>query len=72
MGSDTGGTEGRVSPNQKVGATTCLPNHDGWAVAVIIPDLKRDLYFNACLFLADSTALLFHISRKNWLTHKHT
>ena len=70
MGSAKGGggeqRDGVMVPsNQKVGdiisnAPPPPPNHDGSAVTVIIPALKRALYFHVCLFLAGSTARSFH------------
>ena len=55
MGSATGGTGGTRPPNQKVGGDimSCVPppNHDGSAVAVIIPALKRFFSFQCTGFL---------------------
>ena len=66
MGSAKGGGDGgRVPSNQKVGGIMSYvppPTHDGVAVTVIIPALKRALYFNACLFLPGPTARSFHLS----------
>ena len=71
QGGGGGARRERVAPNQKVGETSCListppPNHDGSAVTVVIPAVKRSLDFNAYLFLAGLVPHLleFQISDK--------
>ena len=65
MGSATGGTGGDASPpTKKLGGDIMSyipPYHDGPAVTVIIPAMKRALRFNACLFLAVPTDRFFTI-----------